>query len=349
MIKRLGNTDWHKNKDGLELFIPPGFHYKKDGLYGLEIDINRYQDDVYLLKMYLNIYFITDHLLCTMYNNKVIRVIKKIPAHTHLDNNIKLTIKDDENKVVFLARIAPGENNNALLLLKDFKIIQEKYLASPDRPLLNHSHSVNINDYLDRIYYINMAERPERRKHIINQLMKLQIPKSMVSYVKAVSLPHNPQIGCALSHMKALSDATKNEYDTVLILEDDFTFKVNKENLLEKLEMLYHQFPNFDVCMLSTVNSKSNLTGNHSIRKVVKADTTAGYIVKKSALALLFNIFYQCTKPKIEYCANQAAIDVAWQVLQPKLNWYIFEPNLGYQSEKFTSDIEIYRNIQYKI
>ena len=194
-----------------------------------------------------------------------------------------------------------------------------------------------------------MFERPERRKHIINELMQLYIPKNLVSYVKAVSLPHNPQIGCALSHMKALSDATKNEYDTILILEDDFTFKVNRDVLFKKLDILTNEFPNWDVCMLSSINYKHNQTRNSEIKKVIKADTTAGYLIRKRAIPLLFNIFYQCTKPKMEYCTNQSAIDVAWQVLQPKLNWYIFTPNLGYQSEEFTSDIEVFRNVQYKI
>ena len=92
MIKRLGNTDWIKNAGGLELFRQSDFDFQKDNLYGLEIYINTNQDIPCLLKMYINIYFIKDHLLCTMYNNKIIRLIKKIPANTHFNSNTKLTI-----------------------------------------------------------------------------------------------------------------------------------------------------------------------------------------------------------------------------------------------------------------
>jgi len=43
---------------------------------------------------------------------------------------------------------------------------------------------------------------------------------------------------------------------------------------------------------------------------------------------------------------NQQAIDVAWQSVQAKMNWLLFEPNLGYQSEEFPSDIEGYRIVR---
>ena len=39
--------------------------------------------------------------------------------------------------------------------------------------------------------------------------------------------------------------------------------------------------------------------------------------------------------------ANQYAIDVAWQILQPKMQWYLCE--MGTQTEEFPSDIEIAR------
>ena len=351
MIKYIGNTIARKTNNGLFLYTPKNTVDKF--LYGMEINTNIGTKPISIL-MRVDIYCFCDHLLCTMTDTKISRVITKIPTNSHIDNDIKLTIYPGENKIGFISRLSEQTNKNInLLVVKDFNFISRKYVSekSTTQPLdlFNLKGTQNLTNYIDKIYYINMFERPERRKHIINELMQLYIPKNMVNYVKAVSLSHNPQIGCALSHMKALSDATKNEYETVLILEDDFTFKVNHHMLIDKITLLSNEFPNWDVCMLSSVNYKHNPTGNSQIKRVVKADTTAGYLVRKRAIPLLFNIFYQCTKPKIEYCANQSAIDVAWQVIQPKLNWYIFEPNLGYQSDKFTSDIETFRNVQYKI
>ena len=82
----------------------------------------------------------------------------------------------------------------------------------------------------------------------------------------------------------------------------------------------------------------------HNLHKVIKADTTSGYMVKDKAITYLFNIFKNCTNPPLNYIANQFAIDVAWQQIQPKLNWYIFKPHLGTQSPKFVSDIEASRH-----
>jgi hypothetical protein len=143
--------------------------------------------------------------------------------------------------------------------------------------------------------------------------------------------------------MKALADASKRQVNTCLILEDDFEFKCSRNEFDKNISKLNHFIPNWDVVMLSSINEKSNFINISNIYKVIKADTTSGYIVKSDSIIYLFNIFKNCTNPPINCNTNQYAIDVAWQQIQSKLNWYIFKPYLGIQSEKFTSDIESFR------
>ena len=203
---------------------------------------------------------------------------------------------------------------------------------------------------IDQIYYINMDSRPDRRRHILQELAKIDAPFKKTQRIRAVSLPHNPQIGCALSHMKALSDARRNKYESVLILEDDFCFSKDRQRIDTMIGLLKQRVSNWDVAMLSSVNSKTNGTHLPGISRVIKADTTAGYLIHQKAIIPVFNIFLNCTKPPSNgNMTNNYAIDVAWQILQPRLNWYIFEPYLGLQSEQFPSDIEKFRQGQWML
>jgi len=202
-------------------------------------------------------------------------------------------------------------------------------------------------DYFDQIYYINLQNRPERRENILCQLKSINVNFDKVTYIKACYMPMSPQIGCAISHMRALQDAVLNKYDKVLILEDDFQFTVGADKLVSYFKILDKEFPDWDVIQFSTINSKTNPTRVGGINRVIKADTTAGYGIKAKNITPLFNIFKGCLNPNNLVKTNNYAIDVAWQYLQPKLNWLIFEPNIGKQNESFVSDIENYRRYNW--
>ena len=193
-----------------------------------------------------------------------------------------------------------------------------------------------------------MICRPERHRHILNQLRKIGAPTEKVHQIEAVTIPSNPQVGCAMSHLKALSDARRNEYEIILILEDDFTFRTNREQLDLALEGLYQT--NWEVVQLSTVNAKSRPGPFRGLDRVIRADTTAAYLVRGEAIVPIFNVFLQCCQRRTgmpKMATNQMAIDVAWQTLQSKMNWYLYQPVLGYQSERFPSDIEGFRGLQH--
>ena len=319
------------------------------GISGVRINLpeNINQEVIFLS---LNLKCLTPHNIWTLENGKSRRLITKLPVLSPVHSENKLTLQPGENGIALLTQldnVGRISQNVMTLIIKDFKYFNNLSQAKPYVTIPSQFSRIKTNfNYLslvDQIYFINLKKRPERKIHIIGQLQKMAIPKNQVTAITAVNLPSNPQIGCALSHMKALSDAAHQGYDSILILEDDFTFRVDRLVFQDRLKSLYQYHPNWDVCLLSSVNYKGNKTKCHCLDQVVKADTTAGYLVRKSAVSLLFNVFLQCTRPRPEFCANQSAIDVAWQTLQPKLNWYIFNPHLGYQTDKFPSDIEYFR------
>jgi hypothetical protein len=235
-------------------------------------------------------------------------------------------------------------NTNVPKTLKrqlDNNTFTNKYI--PSTPSTN----ISLTNYFDQIYFINLVHRKERRHHIINQLKNLDVDFKLVQWIKGVYLPHQPQIGCAMSHLAALQHAYIHKFNRVLILEDDFTFQCNKYELQEKLSLFMNHFSNWDVIQFSSINETSKPTGIKDINRVIKADTTSGYAVSSNNIIILFNIFKTCLDPNPIIKGNKYAIDVAWQPLQSNLEWYIFKPYIGIQSPKFESDIEMYRSLSW--
>jgi GR25 family glycosyltransferase involved in LPS biosynthesis len=198
---------------------------------------------------------------------------------------------------------------------------------------------------IDMIYYINLDHRPDRKHHLLQQLQQLGVPREKITRISATHLPMNPQVGCAISHLEALQRAYQMEYDTVLILEDDFTFDVDRTTLDSVLDLLWYRHPEWQAFQFAAVHQSSRPIANypssvsHRLERVEKADTTSAYCLKRDAIELLYPYFQQC----VQLQNRRYPIDVLWNRLQSKIPWFISSPHLGHQAEQFPSDIDGYR------
>ena len=191
----------------------------------------------------------------------------------------------------------------------------------------------------DAILYINLEHRKDRNEHILNEIRKLCTDDSKIHRINAIKNA-NGALGCGLSHIKALKYALEMGWETVLILEDDFTFKgdINKINLLFE--------HNFDVGLLSYNGLQYMDTTNQSIKKVVYSQTTSSYIIKKDYIPTLMQNFKESMNDMVKHGKKHAnCLDIYWTKLQPIHNWYTVFPSIGYQYENY-SDIEC-RNVVY--
>ena len=76
---------------------------------------------------------------------------------------------------------------------------------------------------IDRIYYINLDHRTDRRQEFENEIQKLASLEK-VERIQAVHKPELGCLGCTLSHVKTLETFLNSEYKTCLVFEDDFMF-----------------------------------------------------------------------------------------------------------------------------
>jgi len=155
-------------------------------------------------------------------------------------------------------------------------------------------------------------------------------------------------VGCGKSHILALEDAEKNNYEIIMILEDDFLFF----SKIEILNEVYKELVDFDKDYNLFLVGKNLQRGKKVTKKLIEvhnAQTTSGYIIKNKFIPELKKNFTEAVEglekgKKID----DYAIDMYWKKLQGEgKKIYTSSLKLGYQRSGY-SDIEK-KNVSYGI
>lgn len=192
---------------------------------------------------------------------------------------------------------------------------------------------------LGGIIYINLENRPDRKELLMKELESINTNMSKVHKVNGVYIPKNGHKGCVQSHIIALKLIKMNNWDKALILEDDAQLNIDPKifnHIIEKaINILDEKDPNWNVIMLATayknVTPKYDLHDNPKLTldRLHGATTASAYIIKKSYVDKLLNVFEHCNEnmsPDNLSGDNHEywALDQKWMPLQEQDNWYSF-------------------------
>lgn len=190
---------------------------------------------------------------------------------------------------------------------------------------------------IDKIIYINLDKRIDRKNEIEGELKKIGID----DYIRFPAIENkNGALGCSKSNLECVKLAKQNGYKNVLILEDDFTLLVSKEQFYEEMNKLFSPNVNFDVCLLAYNTHYLHESEYPFLYKILDAQTTAGYIVNSSYYDTLIDTWekavamFELTDDTQKYTCDQS-----WKPLQRKDNWYCFKNRIGKQRPSH-SDIQ---------
>ena len=220
-------------------------------------------------------------------------------------------------------------------------------------------HGINR---IDAIIYINLENRADRKDLLMKELEKLNTDMSKVHKVSGIYMPKNGHKGCIQSHILALNMIKLNNWERVLILEDDAELDMKPEvinNLLTKtIEELDNKHPEWNVIMLATANkvldktkknNELNSTSNkttlpidlniytdetktHSLKleKLKQATTSSAYIVKKDYVNNILDLFNHCNDNMLSTNMTSKgnehwALDQKWAELQNKDKWFCID------------------------
>jgi glycosyl transferase family 25 len=194
-------------------------------------------------------------------------------------------------------------------------------------------------------FYINLETRVDRKDHVEKQLDTIGIHATRFNAIKM----ENGAIGCSMSHLKCLQIALENNWDHVLICEDDITF-LNPElfkNQLNGFLQNRDKKDRWDVILLGGNNIPPYKQIDDTCIQVFTCQTTTGYIVNGHYIKkLLENIKMGLTYLLKNPLHNRLyAIDRFWFHLQKVDQWFLIIP-LSVVQEPGYSDIEK-KNINY--
>ncbi len=195
---------------------------------------------------------------------------------------------------------------------------------------------------IDAILYINLAHRADRNAHIQAEIAKMNVSPEKIHRIDAIKHT-NGVLGCGLSHIKALEYALKHsEWNTILVLEDDFTFHSNNsDEICKSIHNLITYDREYDMCVLSYNHNCVEYKAKHKsgIVRILQSQTSSSYIIRSNYIPTLLANFKESTELLQRKHIPDYCIDIYWKRLQRNDKWYSTKPALGFQCEGF-SDVE---------
>lgn len=190
---------------------------------------------------------------------------------------------------------------------------------------------MKITDFFDKIYCINLEHRTDRWELALKEFKKIGIENDVTRF-NGVYNKDNGNLGCTLSHYNVIKDAKDNNYERILIFEDDVLFLDNDVSLIENtLDQLNNI--NYDIFYLGATvapNVGFFIKESENLLKTNFAYTTHSYsVTSKNYDFILKNV------------VNYNIIDVFYnQFIVPLGKSYVVNPMLTIQQANNFSNIQ---------
>ena len=202
------------------------------------------------------------------------------------------------------------------------------------------------SNYIDKIYYINLEHRKDRKEQIENQIKKFIDPELSITKRFNAIANKDGHIGCSKSHLGIIEKCIQNNYNNVLIFEDDFEFIIEESEFKNYLNKFFTKYTNYDILLLG-VNGPSFIN-QCDFFKVTNSQTASGYIINNR----VFKQFRDICKESINGLENKKSYDIycidqLWKKIQRNGNVYTFPKRVGKQRADY-SDI-CKKRVDYKV
>jgi glycosyl transferase family 25 len=203
----------------------------------------------------------------------------------------------------------------------------------------------NLFEFVDKIVYINLADRTDRKERLLADLHPI-VPRDKI--VRFDAIRHNPTtVGFTMSHIAVLELAIKNKWRNVLILEDDAIL-----NKPEKLSQGYTNLEkiiggHWDAICLGLLNPKYDI----DTMRITQSLSTVAYMVNSHYYEVLLNHFKAALNGLVKTNEwSTYALDQWWWQLMKRDNWFGTAPSVFIQNNTISSICgEMYRCMDHYI
>ena len=211
----------------------------------------------------------------------------------------------------------PGHFTLTKFKLKDFIKDKKQYDFFKNLNMLSLKKEILIkqsciNDLVDKIVVLTTEKRRDRWQYMYNQFKQIgiynydkqmggypdvdRLPKSAYDKIREKSKLEDKEyikgfLGCKISHKDIIQNAAKNNYESVLVLEDDVKFLDNFEetfkNAMEQVKDL-----EWDMIYLGGRHQKPVIYESENLVKMTCTYGAYAYIVNKRAYPKILNFLF---------------------------------------------------------
>ncbi len=215
------------------------------------------------------------------------------------------------------------------------------YIVYTSNKNINHQELFTSIQSIDAYIYINLDNREDRKKLILEEFKKLGIPEEKIHRIAGVRKPKNGHRGCVQSHILALELAKLNNWNNVAVFEDDMELNVTPEEFNNKIKKAL-EYNKWDVLVLHGSFQEMKKDIDNDMYYLNHSTQSTGYIIKSNYIDTLMNAFLLCNKHMSDEKWGDGkhepyALDQQWNKLIEKDNWIGFKPNLIKQRDSASS------------
>ena len=194
--------------------------------------------------------------------------------------------------------------------------------------MLRHFHDIT------NVVFINLDSRIDRRTQFESQFRKIGLQPQRFDAIRNA----DGAIGCSMSHVACMELAIQNNWDHVLVCEDDATI-TNPGHLVYQVNHFLNRFKDsWDVLLLAGNNYQPFRQESPEAVRVANCQTTTSYLVRRPYFNRLLANFKEGLRNLIAAPAEQPnyAIDQYWKLLQRRDRWYLIVPISMIQRSDFS-------------
>lgn len=192
-------------------------------------------------------------------------------------------------------------------------------------------------DKINKVFYINLDKRTGRRAEIEDELV------NKFKYTRAerfAGILYKPGIfGCTMSHICLFRKMIANNWDTMMVFEDDAQLLTDRESIDSHINVFLEDDQLDILCIGNSCGE--NEPYNELMNRCFNTQTTSCYVIKKKFVKTLLECYFDdpskaFTLPEDsqELGSHISYIDVGWSPLQkthyfmmPKIRQVIQRPS----------------------
>jgi len=181
-----------------------------------------------------------------------------------------------------------------------------------------------INHFFDKVFCINLDRRPDKWAESTAEFDRIGLTVERVSGVDGQTLRPTGSItagemGCSLSHSGILKKMVENNWNKILVLEDDAVFIPNVQ---EYFEANVANIPtDWDMLYFGGNHLNPPIPINNAISRITRTYTTSHYGISLNMAKAVIQ--------RIEAFANQ--VDVAYSEFHAGTRSFTFNPAIAWQ------------------